>query len=371
MILLFEAIFSSLFRHVTLVTFKIILLYTGISLAFRSHDYKENKMKKLILAGAIIMLASTTLQASRIKIYGHRGAAGLSPENTLVAYRTGLAIGIDYVDMDVGLTKDGVVVVTHDFYLNPGLTRTKNGTFVPTNKKILIKDLTLKELKTYDVGELNKANAYSDNYPKQLAENNVHIPTLKQVIHYVNKTSHNSVKFQVEVKTNPAHPDWTAPPKEMAKAVVNVLKEEGIDTKTELQAFDWRVLLEAQKLDPKIATAYLTDKEISENMTSPLPEIAGLWSAGYLLKNYDNSIPKMIAALGGKIWGAQTSELTKQLVDEAHHYGLKVVPWTADKMSVIDRMINDGVDGIITNRPDIVRGLFAARDIPLPPTISM
>lgn len=186
------------------------------------------------------------------------------------------------------------------------------------------------------------------------------------MIEYVNKMTHNKAIFQVELKTDPVHPSWTFSPEKLTTATVKVLKEEGIDGRTELQAFDWRCLQIAQKEDPKIATAYLTEADMTTNMSSNDPKIAGLWTADYLLKNYQDSLPKMIAALGGKIWGPDTTEVSKASVAEAHRLGLRVVTWTADDPAVIEKMINDGVDGIITDRPDIARGLMAARRLALP-----
>lgn len=313
--------------------------------------------------------------AHNIQIYGHRGARGLSPENSLPAYKTGMAIGIDYVDMDVHMTKDGVIVVTHDFTLNPNLTRDKDGKWIDATNPPLIKDLTFAQLQQYDIGRLKPDTDYSKNFPYQYAVDGTHISSLKQVINYVEKTSGKKAKFQVEIKTDPSHPEMSFAPKDIAKATVAVLKQTGIDGKTELQSFNWSVLKEIQKLDPKIATAYLTDKEISDNMRKNDPKMSGLWSDGKLLKDYDNSIPKMIAKLGGKIWGPESKELNADLVNEAHSYGLKVVPWSMvgslDDPKEITRMIDIGVDGIISDRPDIVRGFLAARGMPVPAAASI
>lgn len=300
-----------------------------------------------------------------IQIYGHRGARGLSPENSIPGYKTALAIGVDFVDMDVHLTKDKIIVVTHDFTLNPNLTRDKNGNWIDAANPPLIKDLDFKTLRQYDIGRLKPDTEYGKNFPLQFPVDGTHIPSLQQVIKYVKKTAGNKVHFQVEIKTDPLHPELSFEPKVIAKETVDMLKKEGVDNRTELQAFDWRVLREVQKLDRRIATAYLTDQEISQNMRDIDPKKAGLWSSGHLLKDYDNSIPKMIAKLGGKIWGPESKELNADLVKEAHKHGLKVVPWSKvdslDDSQEIIRMIDIDVDGIISDRPDIVRGLLAAR----------
>ena len=298
-----------------------------------------------------------------IEIYGHRGARGLAPENSLPAYKTGIAIGIDFVDMDVHMTKDKVVVVTHDFNLNPDLTRDKNGSWVDPKNSPLIKDLTLSELQTYDIGRLKPGSDYGKNLPYQHPVDDTHISSLAQVAAYVNKIGPKNIKYQVEIKTDPTHREWSFPVKELTSGVVNELKKLKLDDRTELQAFDWGVLEIVQKLDPKIATAYLTDHEISADMHSSDPKKAGLWSGGKLLKDYDNSIPKMIAKLGGKIWGAESVELTADLIKEAHSYGLKVVPWSGAKIDdteELSRLIDIG------DRPDVVRGLIAARGMRVP-----
>lgn len=302
-------------------------------------------------------------------IYSHRGARGLAPENTIPAYSIGLGIGIDYVDMDIGVTKDGVVVVTHDLALNPDLTRDSNEQWIG-DKLLFIKDLTWKELQTYDVGGLKPKTKYAIDFPMQKTISGTHIPSLRSAIRFVNKASNNKIKFQIEIKTDPSHPEATFSPEHITKAVIKVLEEENIDERTELQAFDWRILQLAQKINPKIQTAYLTEQDLTRQMYKQDPKIAGLWTAGFLVKNYDNSIPKMIAELGGKIWGPESKELNKENVVEAHKYGLKIVTWTVNTKEEMKRAISLGVDGIVTDRPDVLREVLAASGYKLPPKLS-
>jgi len=301
-----------------------------------------------------------------IKIYGHRGARGLSPENTLPAYLTALTLGVDAIDMDVGMTKDGEVVVIHGAALDPHVTRDAKGRWLETDD-ILVKDLTLKELQSYDVGRIKPDTVYSQLFPCQYPVDKTPVPTLRQVIALAKKIALTPVSFQIEIKTYPEHPERTATPEMFAQAITKILEEENIVAHTEVQAFDWRCLIALQKINPAIATAYLTHSDSVNQMSVAEPATAGLWTAGYLLKDYDYSIPKMIAALGGKIWGPQDTELTTTLVKEAHNLGLKVVPWSWPEKSaqevdvpMLRELINMQVDGIITDRPDILRGLLAA-----------
>lgn len=298
------------------------------------------------------------------KIYGHRGARGLAPENSLPGYRTALACGVDYVDMDIGMTQDGVVVVTHDIALNPNITRDSCGHWL-TRNDLLVKDFTYKELQAFDVGTIKPGTQYYKLFPHQIAESPTSIPTLRQVIEYVKTASGETVGFQIEIKTDPLHPQWTATPEQFAQAIIEVLNAMGVVQRTEVQAFDYRCLLALQKLDAQVQTAYLTAADSKLQMLNPDPQVAGLWTAGYLLKNYSYSIPQMIASLGGKIWGPQDVELTRELVQAAHDFGLKVVPWSWPEKKgqefseeMVLKLIDLGVDGIITDRPDLLQQLF-------------
>lgn len=103
----------------------------------------------------------------RIDLYGHRGARGLSPENTLPAYKTALALGVDYVDMDINMTKDGVLVVTHHLSLNPNLTRKIGGKEYIKSETMWIKNFTFEELQAFDVGRIDSQSEYAQTFPAQ------------------------------------------------------------------------------------------------------------------------------------------------------------------------------------------------------------
>lgn len=324
--------------------------------------YKKTNYFFELISAFLLLITTSIAFAHQIEIYGHRGTRWLEPENTLPAYKATLSIGVDVVDMDVNMTKDGVVVVTHNFALNPAFTRAPNGRFLAPSDFILIRDLTLKQLQRYDVGQLNPNSWYAQNFPDQRAVPGTHIPTLQQVIDYVNKYCDNpKMKFQIELKTDPRHPEWTFPPKKLADEVVKIVEKNHLVSRVEIQAFDWRCLQEVQKQNPHIATAYLTDAERVINMSSPNKTIAGLWVAGYFLKNYANSIPKMIKTLGGTIWGPDYRELTPKNIKEAHQLGLRVVTWTPDTPAAIDRLITLHVDGLITDRPALARGILMSK----------
>jgi glycerophosphoryl diester phosphodiesterase len=305
--------------------------------------------------------------SDRPQIYAHRAGRGLMPEQTLPAYVAALRLGVDYVDMDIGMTKDGVLVITHNLSLNPDLTRDQNGRWI--TDPIPIKSLTLRELQKYDVGRLKPGTQYASYFPHQRPNDHTPIPTLGEIVRLVKSIAGDKVGFQIEIKNDPTQPELTASPKEFAQALYQLITEEGIGNRTEIQAYDWRCLIELNKLDKNIKTAYLSDHttEVMDNTEK------GTWTAGLLPKDHGYSLPKMVKHLGGNCWEPFAMDLTKSDLDEAHRLGLKVVAWgwpelegTEFNYAQNDKLLDWGVDGIITDRPDILRGILAARGMNLP-----
>ncbi|MBX9742222.1 MAG: hypothetical protein K2W99_01585 [Chthoniobacterales bacterium] len=318
-----------------------------------------------------------------IEIYAHRGGRSLFPENTLPAYREVLALGIDWVDMDIGITKDSVLVVDHDLWLNPDIL-SKEGSFLATSKQelykqlskapgglekniqpYLVRNLTLQELQEYDAGMLNPKAPYTLLFPNQKAIPGTPIPTLQQVVDEVEQLTHNQAFFQIEIKNNPNHPDWTVSPEEFATKLDAFLRKNQLSERVEIQSFDWKPLLLLHKLNPKVKLAFLVEEQSLPRMLDPNPKKAGLWSDGHLLKDYHDSLPQMIKALGGSCYEPEDLMLTKKDLEEAHRLGLKVVVWNnpektgvAFDPTMIKKLMKWGVDGIITDDPQQLKELF-------------
>ncbi len=311
----------------------------------------------------------------KVEVYAHRGARSYAPENTIPGYTTGLAIGTHWVDMDIVMSKDGEVVVSHDIRLNPDIVRGLDGKFITYRK--VVKSLSLEEIKQYDVGRLDTSSAYSKFFPAQAGMDGVHMPALREVIRYVIGKTNYKVGFQIEFKTDPEHNDWTYTPAEFAAALYSILVGENIVGLCEIQSFDWRCLYELQKLDQHIKTAYLTEWDnepgTPNSFFDPDPAKAGLWTGGVLVKDHKNSIPQMVKDMGGACWEPEDVELSKATLDEAHKLGLKVVVWTWPEHSgtvfnpdLVSELIDWGVDGIITDDPGMLISMLAARNYQLP-----
>ncbi|MCH9756507.1 MAG: glycerophosphodiester phosphodiesterase [Gammaproteobacteria bacterium] len=316
--------------------------------------------RKLVFCSLLL----TCFSAESLTVYGHRGARGLAPENTLPGFQTALKHHVDYVDVDIVMTKDGVLIAHHGLTLNPDVTRDVRKNWVE-DTDMIVKELTLEQLQTYDVGRIKPWTHYAAIYPLQTSVENTFIPTLQAVIRDVKKSAQYPVGFQIEIKTNPTQPHLSASPEAMVLALDQIIREENIADRTKVQAYDWRCLLLLQQLNPQVETAYLTDVEHEKTLRHADSAIAGQWTAGYLLKNYHDSIPEMIKALGGTWWDAEDIEITEVQLEKAHQLGLKVATWSDAERTGMDvdvfltkQLIMMQVEGVITDRPDVVMALI-------------
>jgi glycerophosphoryl diester phosphodiesterase len=303
-------------------------------------------MRQSILAAALLV----AFAANAFDLQGHRGARGLAPENTLPAFRKALEIGVDTIECDMAVTRDGVVVVYHDQRLNPDITRGPDGKWLekPTPA---IRELTFEELQKYDVGRIKPGTKYAADFPDQQPADGTRIPRLADLFDLVKKSGNTKVGFDCETKLSPLAPDETLPPAEFARTVVAEIRKHGMAERTMVQSFDWRTLQVIQKEAPEIRTMYLTSprtlKPEADGKPSP-------WLAGFSPEQH-GSVPKAVKAAGGKIWAPNQTYLTPELLAEARALGLTVIPWTVNDPAMMRKLLDMGVDGIISDRPDLVK----------------
>ncbi len=310
---------------------------------------------------AILIAAAVTTQAAAFDLQGHRGARGLAPENTLPAFARALAIGVTTLELDAGLTEDGVVVVAHDRRLNADIARGTDGRWL-VGRTRTIRELSFHELSRYDVGRTRPGSEYSGRFPVQRRMDGVRIPKLEDVFELARRAHNDEVRFNVETKLSPLAPDETAGPEEFARAVIQVVRASHVERRTTIQSFDWRTLALVQREAPEIATAYLTSD--AENVRD-VGAGASPWTNGIRFADH-GSVPKMVKAAGGGIWSPNYRDLTEALLKEAKGLGLQVLPWTVNDPPDMERLIDWGVDGIITDYPDRLRDVMAAKRLPLP-----
>ena len=263
-------------------------------------------------------------KAASFDLQGHRGARGHAPENTLPGFARALELGVSTFELDVGVSRDGVVVIHHDRRLNPDLARGPDGRWVAAPAP-LIRSLDFDELQRYDVGRIRPGSDYARRFPQQQPVDGARIPALAEVLE---RHRSGTVRFNIELKLLPDAADETLPPEPFAAAVVAVLRNARMEARCTLQSFDWRAVKVVEREAPELATAYLTEREASD--------------------------PRKVAAAGARTWSPDFRGLDPARAAAARGLGLKLIPWTVNEPADIRRMLELGVDGLISDYPDRV-----------------
>lgn len=262
---------------------------------------------------------------------GHRGARGLAPENTIPAMRKAIDLGMTTIEMDAHITKDHKVVITHDPHINPLYAQTQEG-----------KDLTSEEKNKYAIYQMDYAQVrqfkmgtkFFDQFPQQeLTE--TYIPLLSELIDsvqlYLDKKNLPQVFYNIETKSkekgdNQLHPE----PATFVKLLMEVVESKGITPWVIVQSFDFRTLQELHKSHPHVKTSLLTNNK----------------------KTFEENLADL--GFTPTIYSPHHTLVTAELVKACHERNIKVVPWTANTAEDIARLKALGVDGIITDYPNLL-----------------
>jgi glycerophosphoryl diester phosphodiesterase len=244
---------------------------------------------------------------NKIIVYAHRGASAYAPENTLAAFKKAVALGADGIELDVQLTKDNNLVIIHDYELQ----RVSNG-------KGMVKDKTLSELKELDFG-----SKFGKEYKDEK------IPNLEEVLELIQ--GWNGI-LNVEIKSAPQFTN-----EGVEEKVIEVLRRYNYINKTIISSFNHLTLLKIKEIDADVTTAILYDEQMEEPWTyAKYLGTAAIHPSGY--------------------------SLTPEIVKECHKENVKVNVWTLNKEQEMNLAIKAGVDGIITNYPDIALKLVKNSD---------
>ena len=309
-------------------------------------------------------LLCACLHAQAFDLQGHRGARGLAPENTIAGFALTLGIGVDTLETDLAVSRDGVLVISHDPALNPDITRGPDGQFLGSRGPV-IWHTDFAELQRYDVGRLKPGTRYAEQYPEQKPHDGARLPRLEELFALVKKSGNQKVRFALEIKVRPDAPDETMAPEPFARKLVDAVRAAGMAERTTILSFDWRALQAVQQMAPEIGTVYLSMQRPNfDNIGAGRPG-ASPWTAGIAYADH-GSVPKMIRSAGGRIWSAFHLDLDAAKVKEAQALGLTVLAWTVNDPAQIARAMDLGVDGIVTDRPDRVRAEMQRRNMPLP-----
>jgi len=324
-------------------------------------SYKGGRcMKKMILSIILLMTFSLVFGLTPAEngwvfdLEAHRGGRGLMPENTISAFRYAIErIGVTTLELDVAVTKDMIPVLSHDPFLNPQKVSI-NGKFI--TERPLIKDLTYAELVQYDFGIMR----YDYVMPGQLQIAYEKIPTLEQVFELI-KLEHertgNKYMLNVELKVFPDVFGYTYDAQTFVNIVVPLIEKYGFEDTVMIQSFNWKVLKLVKIKNSQITTVALV-QSIYIGST--------LWTDGLRLADFGIDAVKMAKFIGADVLSPYYKECDVSMIKRAHESGIAIIPWTIDDQNEMKKFVDLGVDGIITDYPNLLREILLSKGINLP-----
>jgi len=297
-----------------------------------------------------------------IDIQGHRGARGLSPESTLPSFETALDLGVTTLEFDLHFTSDGEIVVWHDPVISPEKCGLRSGApdTVPdpedpatSDESLAVRALSVSQLRWFDCNRNPDPNRFPDQNPAAtvLAGDNYGVVTLADLLAFVDtysqserktdaqRSAASAVRFNIETKRDPTQPANIGDDFDGVNAgafelrLLAVIDSQGVGDRVVVQSFDERSLEAIHAQDPTVELAFLTSTAFSQFTA--------------------------VADAGVAVWSPSSRTITETLVDDAHAAGLSVATWTVNSEDEIREVISVGVDGIITDRPDIALDIVA------------
>ena len=299
----------------------------------------------------------------------HRGGRDARPENTLYSYQYAIENGATTIECDIQQTKDGQLVMSHNPVLNADLTTDANGEYVPWDE-YFIRDMTMEEVQNFNVGRMRQQGEYYELHGRSQVTADTHIPSLRQLFELVRDSGNEDIRMSIEAK---AYADPALGPlyekragiDEMLSEFLSLVKEFGLEDRVTLQSFDWAFLVRMKEMDPKIDTIALyseqsmwgpTGDTLWADRDEPSP-----WLAGLDIHDFDGDPVKAAASLGIDNVSPYWTELTKDQVEFAHEHGMRVVPWTVNDVADLEIVYGMGVDGIISDRPWVLREFLESK----------
>ncbi|GLZ75724.1 putative glycerophosphoryl diester phosphodiesterase precursor [Actinorhabdospora filicis] len=333
-----------------------------------------------VLGAAAVLAAAVPASAHPhhkrdFDLQAHRGGIGLVVENTISSFSNALELGVTTLELDVQITEDGRAVVTHDRKVT-GAKCLDTAPAVPGDPEFpyvgkYIKTLTLAQVKTLDCGSLAQPS-----FPGQETHPGERMPTLREVFDLVHRYRANKVMLNVETKVEAGAPEQTAPREQFVQVTAAEVRRAGLLRQVTVQSFDWGALMRMGQVEPRLPLVALTNYDFLQTGKPG----ASPWLGGIDIDDFGGDPIAAIATFGAGAFSpvhgfpqnghvgdpGYRPYVTAEMVRHAHAYGIKVVPWTVDDEATMRKLIDDGVDGIITDYPDVLRSVMADYGFKLP-----
>ncbi|GAA4948888.1 glycerophosphoryl diester phosphodiesterase [Nonomuraea thailandensis] len=279
------------------------------------------------------------------------------------------------LELDVQITEDGQAVVTHDRRISGRKCRDTAPAVAgdlefPYVGKYL-NTLTLQQVRTMDCGTSTLAE-----FPGQRAVPGAPMATLREVFDLVRRYRARGVKLNVETKVEAGAPSETAPREQFVRVTLDEIRRAGLLRQVTIQSFDWGALMRTRELEPRLPLVALTNRDFLQTGQPG----ASPWLGGLDIDDFGGDPLRAVKSFGaqafspvhgfpqsGRITDANYQPyVTKDMVDRAHALGIKVIPWTVDDEATMNKLVDDGVDGLITDYPDRLRQVMDTRGLKLP-----
>ncbi|MGX1193458.1 glycerophosphodiester phosphodiesterase [Metabacillus sp. SLBN-84] len=339
--------------------------------------WTRTALAAMLLTSAGVMPESSASAADReFDLQAHRGGMGLTVESTIASFSHALELGVNTLELDVQITEDQQAVVTHDRKISGGNCSDTEPAF-PGDPEFpyvgkYIKDLTLEQIRTMDCGSVTKPQ-----YPGQQTSPGAKMPLLTEVFDLVDSYKAKKVKMNIETKVEAGAPHETAPREEFVQIVAKQVREADMLDRVTIQSFDWGSLMRMREVEPSLPIVALTN---GPQFLQPGQPGASPWLGGIDIDDFDGDLVAAAKSFGADAIspvhgfpqnGAVTEDgyepyVTKEMVDRAHNAGMQVIPWTVNDFPTMNKLIEDGVDGMITDYPDRLRSVMEDRGYKLP-----
>ena len=341
--------------------------------------------KRFLLTGALAAFMVAGLPATDVAakavvngfdLQAHRGGRDARAENTLYAFAYAMELGVTTLEMDMQLTKDGRLVISHNPVMNWMLAKGPDGQYAPKQNPPDIRTMNLAEVQQYDMGVMNPAaGGYYDLHGKtQIATPGAQMPTLEQVFELANAYGNKKVIFNIETKSyaDPEDPYYanSPDPDVFVEKVYEVVKKYNMQNRVTIQSFDWRTLKAMKAIAPELTLVALSSEQPSWGKggmylrigeKAPSPHLGGL-----NINDFKGDYVKAAKEIGADVVSPYFKELSPDLIDEAHALGMKVVPWTVNSPKDMEMLLAMGVDGIISDQPWVLRDVLIKKGIAVP-----